>query len=59
MLLFLVLLPGLLTRNPRNIPSSWFTAEIMQSYFSPSTVTSGMAKTSMEMERIGASGIAK
>ena len=51
---FLDFLPGTATIYPL----CQSTAEIIQLYFSPSTVTSGMANTSMAMERIGASGIA-
>ena len=49
---FLDFLPGTATIYPL----CRSTAEIIQSYFSPSTVTSGIVNTSMVMKRIGASG---
>ena len=51
---FLDFLPGTATIYPL----CRSTAEMTQSYFSLSTAFSGMANTSMAMERVGASGIA-
>ena len=51
---FLHVVPG----TARIYPPCQSTAEIIQSYFPPSTVTSGMANTYMAMERISASAIA-